>query len=207
MARSCLQTAAAGRARAEVIRSEWAQLTAEPQHPHGSCLTRASTVQTMDVNYARWMSKDPDAEPEIEDVPRRFRLRWPTRSAVASTAMVSLIVVGGGAFVRSIATPESSAGQAETVETTIAEQHSEPGAASVDDSMSEDSTSASDDSASDVSTSDGSVSDDSSTSDWSAPAGPPPGPRRMDRRELGPPNGMPPSPPMRDRLRDHRDGF
>lgn len=141
----------------------------------------------MDVNYARWMSKDPDAEPEIEDEPRRFRLRWPTRSAVATTAMVSLIVLGGGALVRSIATPESSAGQAETVETTIAEQHSEPGAAAVDDSMAEDSTS-------DGTTSDH-AADDITTRSPPAPAGAPP----MGRRELHRSGDAPPGRPWRDR--------
>jgi len=147
----------------------------------------------MDVNYSRWMSKDPDAEPDVvEDEPRRFRFRWPTRSAVASTAMVSLVVLGGGAFVRSIATPEVSADQVQTVETPTAEQDSGPGAASVDDS-------ALDGSTSDDSTSDSSESDDGTTSSWSAPTGHRPGPRRMERREFGPPNGVPPGPLMRER--------
>jgi len=162
----------------------------------------------MDVNYSRWMSKDPDAEPEVvDDEPRRFRLRWPTRSAVASTAMVSVVVLGGGAFVRSLATPEVTADQAQIVETPTAEQDSGPGAASVDESeldgsTSDDSTSdylTSDDSTSDYSTSDNSDSDDGTTSDWTAPAAPPPGPRRMERREFGPPNGAPPGPLMRER--------
>jgi hypothetical protein len=152
----------------------------------------------MDVNYSRWMSKDPDAEPDvIEDEPRRFSLQWPTRSAVASTAMVSLIVLGGGAFVRSIATPEVTTDQAETVETPSVEQSSGPGAASVDDSELDDTeldVTTSDDSAPDDSMSNSFASDDGTTSDWSAPAGPPPGPRRMVRREFGLPHGVPPGP-------------
>jgi hypothetical protein len=147
----------------------------------------------MDVNYSRWMSKDPDAEPEvIEDEPRRFSFPWPSGSAVAATAMVSLIVLCSAAFVRSTATPEVTTDQAQTVETPTTEQDSGPGAASVDDSALVDSTS-------DDSTSDSAASDDSTTSDWSAPAGLPPGPRRMERREFGPHNGVPPSPSLRVR--------
>lgn len=165
------------------------------------------------MNYSRWMSKDPDAEPEvIEDEPRRFSLPWPSGSAVAATAMVSLIVLGGAAFVRSIATPEVTTDQAQTVETTTSDQDSGPGAASVDESElndptsdysgSDDSTpddSTLDDSTLDDSTSDSYASDDSVTGEWSAPAGPPPGPRRLERREFGPPDGVPPGPPMRER--------
>jgi hypothetical protein len=157
----------------------------------------------MDVNYSRWMSKDPDAEPDVvEDEPRRFSLPRPSRSAIASTALVSLVVLGGGAFVRSIATPEDSAAQVQTVETPTA--RSEPGAASVDDSALDDSTS--DDSTSDDSTSDNSASDDTTINDWPAPAGPPPDSQRMDRREFGPPDGVPPGPRMRMRFRDQRFG-
>lgn len=138
----------------------------------------------MDVNYSRWMSEDPDAQPEvIEDEPRRFSLPRPSGSAIAAAAMASLIVLGGAAFVRSIATPEVSADQAQTVETPIAEESSGPGAASVDDSALDDSTS------------DSAASDDGTTSEWEAPADPPPGLGRMERREFGPPNGVPPSPP------------
>ena len=146
----------------------------------------------MDVNYSRWMSKDPDAEPDvIEDEPRRFNLRWPTWSAVASTAMVSLIVLGGGAFVRSIATPEVTTDQAETVETPAAEQSSGADAVSVDDS-SDDSTS--EDPMSDDSTSDN-VADYGTTRDRPARIGP----RLMARRELRRSDGMPPGRPWRDR--------
>jgi len=153
----------------------------------------------MDVNYSRWMSKDPDAEPDVvEDAPRRFRLRWPTRSAVASTAMVSLVVLGGGAFVRSIATPEGSADQVQTVETPAAELNPGPGAASVDDSTTDDQP------AGDVVTDDpvDDSMDDSSTT-MTRPAGPPP----MGRRLVGPPGAMPPGPaPDERRLRALRHG-
>src|SRR5687768_12831407 len=55
------------------------RLTAEPQPRHGSCSTSASNVQSMDVNYSRWMSKDPDAGTEaFEPEPRRFTMPRPT---------------------------------------------------------------------------------------------------------------------------------
>jgi hypothetical protein len=148
----------------------------------------------MDVNYSRWMSKDPDAEPDvIEDEPRRFRLRWPTRSAVASTAMVSLIVLGGGAFVRSIATPDASAEQAQTAESPTAKKSNGPGAASVDDSTSDDSTY--DDPTYET-------TDDDTNGDSS----PPTGPRLMEQRELHRSKVMAPSGPSGDRpQRGHRE--
>jgi len=159
----------------------------------------------MDVNYSRWMSKDPDAEPEvIEDEPRRFRLPTPSRSAVASTAMVSLVVLGGGALVRSMATPEVTTDQAQTVETPTAEQSSGPGAASVDERTSDDPSTdyatvddaTLDDYASDDSTSEEAEdsSDDGTTNDDPAP----PGPRLIVRRELRQAEGMPPGEPWRD---------
>lgn len=147
----------------------------------------------MDVNYSRWISKDPDAEPDvIEDEPRRFRLRWPTRSAVASTAMVSLIVLGGGAFVRSIATPDAS-DQAQTAESPTAKKSNGPGAASVDDSTSDDPTY--DDPTYET-------TDDDTNGDSS----PPPGPQLMEQRELHRSNVMAPSGPSGDRPpRGHRE--
>jgi hypothetical protein len=148
----------------------------------------------MDVNYSRWMSKDPDAEPDvIEDEQRRFRLRWPTRSAVASAAMVSLIVLGGGAFVRSIATSDTSANQVQTAESPTAKKSNGPGAASVDDSTSDDPTY--DDPTNET-------TDDYTNGDSS----PPPGPRLTEQRELRRSIVMAPGGPSGDRRpRGHRE--
>lgn len=153
----------------------------------------------MDVNYSRWMSKDPDADPDvIEDEPRHFRLPRPSRSVVASGAMLVVIALAG-AVVRSTATPEgSSTGEDPTVTATTADKDSGPGAASIEDTT--------DAWTSDSSTSDSSAAEDSTTSDddvtsdegWASPAEPPgplPERRRMERREFGPPDGMPPGGP------------
>jgi len=161
----------------------------------------------MDVNYSRWMSKDPDEPEVIEDEPRRFRFPRPSGSVVASGALVAFVVLGGAAFVRSMATPEDAADQAHTaVETPGAEESTGPGAAGVDelsdDSTSDDSTSddwTSEDSTSDDWTSDSSA-DDSATIDRPAPAAP----RLVVRREFRRSTGMPPGRPWRDRpLRRH----
>lgn len=156
-------------------------------------------VQSMDVDYSRWMSKDPDAEPDvIEAEPRRFRIPWPSRPAVASTAMVALIVLGGAAFVRSMATPEVTTNQAQTAETPTAKESDGPGAASVDDSMSDDFIS--DDPTADDTASDdpapGSSADDGTFTERPAPSSP----RFRDRRELRRPSGVPPGGPWPDRL-------
>ncbi|HUS20868.1 MAG TPA: hypothetical protein VMZ66_02525 [Aeromicrobium sp.] len=140
----------------------------------------------MDVNYSRWMSKDPDEPEVVEDESRRFRFPRPAGS-VASAALVALVALGGAAFVRSMATPEDSADQAQTaVETPTAEESTGPGAASVDES--------SDDSTSEDSTSDD-FADESTTRDRPERVGP----RLMARRELRRSNGMPPGRPWRDR--------
>jgi hypothetical protein len=131
----------------------------------------------MDVNYNRWMSKDPDAEPEIEVEPRRFRLPWPSRSAAATAAVVGLVVVGGAALVRSTVTPEVTADQAGSVETPTAEKTAAPDAARSD-------ASASTEYASD-----------------SPEVSAPPGPALTVRRPPGPPPGELPreQPPMPER--------
>jgi len=159
----------------------------------------ASMVQSMDVNYSRWMSKDPDAEPDvIEDEPRRFRFPWPSRSAVASTAMVSLIVVGGAAFVRSMATPEVTTNQAQTAESPTAKESDGPGAASVDDSMSDDSISddlTADDVAADDTAPDDSASVSSADDGTFAERPAPSSPRFRELREFRQPGGVPPGGP------------
>lgn len=80
----------------------------------------------MDVNYTRWMSKDPDEPDVVEEEPRRFNVRWPSRSAVASAGMASLIVLGGAAAVRSLATPDATTDQAQSVRTPDAGVTAEP---------------------------------------------------------------------------------
>jgi hypothetical protein len=160
----------------------------------------------MDVNYSRWMSKDPDAEPEaIEDEPRRFSIPRPARSIVASGALVALVALGGGAYVRSITTAPASADQTQAVETPTDSETSGPGAAAVDESVSDDSTSAdttADDWADDEPSPDsGEIDDGSTTSDVRVPAGSLP----MDRREFRRAHGIPPGGLVRDRpLRVHR---
>lgn len=166
----------------------------------------------MDVNYSRWMSKDPDEPEVIEDEPRRFSLRWPSRSAVASTAMVSLLLVGGSAVVRSFATPEVTADQGQSVETPTAEATDGPGAASVeeftsddsagDESTSDESTSdysTSDEDTSDVDTTDDDTTDDDIDEDVTDGESIPPGPRLVFRGEFRRPDGLRPGRPMRDR--------
>ena len=159
----------------------------------------------MDVNYSRWMSKDPDAEPEvIEDEPRRFSLPRPAGSVVASGVLVALVALGGGTLVRSIAISDASSNRAQTAESPTAKASSGPGAASVDDSTSDDVTyddSTSDEPIYDDPTSDSSADDDIA-SDRSAPAGP----RLSDRRVLHQPDGVPPGGPWPDRpARGHRE--
>jgi hypothetical protein len=157
----------------------------------------------MDVNYARWMSKDPDEPDVIEDDPRRFSLRWPSRSAVASTAMVSVVLLGGSAVVRSMSTPEVTTDQAQSVETPAPEVTDGPGAASVeeaesdgsiiDESTPDDSTS--DDWTSDTDTTEDDTTEDDTTDDDSIP----PGPRVVIRGEARRLDGPRPGRPMRDR--------
>jgi hypothetical protein len=151
----------------------------------------------MDVNYSRWMSKDPDEPEVVEDEPRRFRFPRPAGSLVATTALVAFVVLGGAAFVRSMATPEDAADQPQTaVETPTAEKSTGPGAAGVDESFDN---STSEDSTSDDSTFDSSA-DDSVTIDRPASAAP----RLIARREFRRANGMAPGRPWRDRpLRRH----
>jgi hypothetical protein len=142
----------------------------------------------MDVNYSRWMSKDPDAEPEpVEDEPRRFNIPRPAGSVVASGALVALVALGGGALVRSMVTSDVAADQAQTVGTPTAEESAASGAANIDDPTF-------DDSASDDSTS-STFEDDSTVSERPAPTGP----RLMDRREFRRSHGVPPGRPGRVR--------
>jgi len=153
-------------------------------------------MHTMDVNYSRWMSTDPDAEPDdIEDEPRRFSLPRPARSVVASGMLVALVALGGGTLLRQSATSDASSdGPTQTVETHAAKDDSGPGAASVDDSMSDESTS--DDFTSDDS--DEAASDDYATPDEQPPTGPLPMDRRQFRRSAGlPPGGPSPDRPLR----------
>jgi len=170
-----------------------------------------SSVLTMDVNYSRWMSKDPDEPEVIEDEPRRrFTLPRPRGSVVASGTLVALVVLGGAAFVRSTATTDASADDpTQTVQTQTADDDSGPGAASVDESTAdEDSTS--DDSTSVYSTSDDSGDSDDSTSEDSDDSDDsddttaeddsvPPGPRLMLRREFDRSDGMSPGELRRER--------
>lgn len=151
----------------------------------------------MDVNYSRWMSKDPDEPDVIEDEPRRFSLRWPSQSAVATTAMVSLVVLGGGAVVRAMSTPEVAADQMQSVETPAAGATDGPGAAGVEESESDDATV--DESASDYSTTDDDATDDGATDDDTSDDSAPPGPRLVFRGELSGPDALRPGRPMRDR--------
>jgi hypothetical protein len=154
----------------------------------------------MDVNYSRWMSKDPDAEPDvIEPEPRRFTLPRPTGSVVASGALVAAVALGGGALVRSIATSDVSANQAQTAESPTAEASDGPGAAGVEDSTSNDSTY--DDSTEGEPTSDIAVDDDP-TVYRSAPGAP----QLRDRRELHQSDDLPAGEPWPDRPpRAHRE--
>jgi hypothetical protein len=158
----------------------------------------ASSVLHMDVNYSRWMSTDPDAEPEEpENEPRRFTLPRPARSVVASGALVALIALSGGAYVRSITTATVSADQTRAVEAPTDAESEGPGAAEIDESTSYGSVS-DDDRASDSSESDDETVDD-----------PPslPGPRVKVRREVREANGVPPSGPWSDHPRhDDRRG-
>jgi hypothetical protein len=153
----------------------------------------------MDVNYSRWMSKDPAAEPDvIEPEPRRFSLPRPTGAVVASGALVAVVALGGGALVRSIATFDVSANQAQTTESPTAEASDGPGAASVEDSTSDDSTY--DDSTGDEPTSD--RAEDGTTVYRSAPGDP----QLWDRRELHQSDDVPPGEPWPDRPpRAHRE--
>ena len=166
----------------------------------------------MDVNYSRWMSKDADAEPEvIEAEPRRFTLPRPTGSVVASGALVAVVALGGGALVRSIATSDVSANQAQTAESPTATASDGPGAASVDDATSNDSmvddatsnNSTDDDSTGEEPSSESSV-DDGPTVYRSAPGVP--APQLRDRRELHQSGGVPAGEPWPDRPpRAHRE--
>ncbi len=153
----------------------------------------------MDVNYSRWMSKDPDAEPDaVEPEPRRFRMPRPTGAVVASGALAAVVALGGGALVRSIATSDVAATQTQTAESPTAEASDGPGAAGVEDSTS-------DDSSYDDSTYDGPTSDsaaDGTTVYRSAPGDP----QLRDRRELRPFDDVPPGEPWPDRPpRAHRE--
>jgi hypothetical protein len=142
----------------------------------------------MDVNYSRWMSKDPDAEPEaIEDEPRRFRIPQPSPPAVAIAAMAGLVILGGGALVRSLATPDVSADQVQAVQTPAAEE-SGPGAAAVDESTYDESTY-------DDSTSVGSAEETATRDRFRRPASL----RLMERREFRETYGLSPGRPWRDR--------
>jgi hypothetical protein len=100
----------------------------------------------MDVNYSRWMSKDPDAEPdEIENEPRRFSLPKPPRSVVASGVLVALVVLGVGTVGRSLTTSDASSSQEQAVATPSPQESSGPGAAGVEeDTMFDDSTTSDD---------------------------------------------------------------
>lgn len=159
----------------------------------------------MDVNYARWMSKDPDEPDVIEDEPRRSRVPWPSRSAVATTAVVSLALLGGSAVVRSMSTPEVTADQAQSVEAPAAEATDGPGAAGVEEPESGASTF--DESIADGSTSDYSTSDDDSTDDDAIDDSVPPRPRLVFRGELRRPDDLRPGRPMHDRdVRVHVHG-
>ena len=159
----------------------------------------------MDMNYSRWMSKDPDAEPElIEEEPRRFSLPRPAGFVVASGALVAVVALGGGAMVRSIATFDASTNQAQTAESPIAKESDGPGAASVDDSMPDDVTY--DDSTYDEPTYDDPTSDGSADSDIASDSSAPSDPRLRDRRVLDQPDGVPPGGPWPDRpARGHRE--
>lgn len=153
----------------------------------------------MDVNYSRWMSKDPDAGPEaVEPEPRRFSMPRPTGAVVASGALVAVVALSGGALVRSIATSDVSANQAQTAASPTAEASDEPGAASVEDSTSDDSTD--DDSTYDEPTSESAV--DGTTVYRSAPGDP----QLRNRRELRQFDDVPPGEPVPDRPpRAHRE--
>ena len=153
----------------------------------------------MDVNYSRWMSKDPNAEPDvIEDEPRRFSLPRPARSVVASGAMVALLALGGGALLRSIATPEVSTEKDQAVGTTTSDQSSGPGAAGTEDTEHTEDT---EDSTLDGTESDDSAIDESVTVDEGTTIGDPEltgrRPERpwMARRELRRAYGLRPGPP------------
>lgn len=153
----------------------------------------------MDVNYSRWMSKDPDEPDVIEEEPRRFSLPRPSKSVVASGAMVALIALGGGALARSITTSDVSANQGPTVDATTSDQSSGPGAASVEDAESATTDGLESEPAEPVDES--TASDESATSEESAPpddpelTGLPPDRRQMLRRELRRAQVMRPGPP------------
>lgn len=153
----------------------------------------------MDVNYSRWMSKDPDAEPDvIEPEPRRFTLPRPTGSVIASGALMAVVALGGGALVRSIATSDVSSNQAQTAESPTAEASDGRGAASIEDSTSDEP--AHDDST-DEPMADISV-DDGTTVHRSAPGAP----QLRERRELHQSDDVPPGQPWPDRPpRAHRE--
>jgi hypothetical protein len=152
----------------------------------------------MDVNYSRWMSKDPDAEPEaIEEEPRRFSLPRPTRSVAASGAMVALIALAGGALAQSIATSEDAASQDPSVGTTTSNGDAGPGAAGIEDSEdAEDTEAAPADNAEsdDFATDDSTLADEGTTIDDPEPTGPRVAPRWTLRRELRRARVMPPGP-------------
>lgn len=147
----------------------------------------------MDVNYSRWMSKDPDAEPEvIEDEPRRFSFPRPTRSVVATGAMLALVTLGGGALARSLTTSEAPSNDDPTVGTITSDQSSGPGAASIEDIEG----SIADDAESDQSASDESPAiAGGATIDHPGPAGTTLDRRLMLRREYRRAHGIPPGPP------------
>jgi hypothetical protein len=145
----------------------------------------------MDVNYSRWMSKDPDAVPDpVVDEPRRFRLPRPPRSVVATGVMLALVVLGGGALSRSLTTSDASSVQEPTEQTPSADESDGPGAASVEDNSAPDSTTTDDGASSD--TSDDSVSD---RPDGDRVIQRPDGPRMIERRRFGPASDMRGPPP------------
>ena len=146
----------------------------------------------MDVNYSRWMSKDPDAEPEpVEDEPRRLNLPRPPRSVVATGVMIALVVLAGGALSRSLTTSEASSVQEPAEQTTSPDESDGPGAASIEeystsDSMTTDNSPSSD--ASDDSPSSESPDDDRVIQRLD-------GPRMLERRRFGPASDMRQPPP------------